>query len=253
MNWELLSCGLRGHETYAPDESALAARLHVDTAAGESWRCLRCGVFVPGSPRRSGPADHAPEVPRGALLRDLVIMRLLAAERAVRGLFLLAAGIIVISLRHSQESIRTKFESEMPLLRPLADQIGWNIDDSKVVEWIERSFSLSSTTIVWVGIALIAYAASQFIEAGGLWFMRRWGEYFAVIVTTLFLPIEIYELTERVTVVRILLLAVNLAAVVWLIWSKRLFGVRGGGDAYHAEHHAESLLTVERAAVYGPN
>jgi len=33
-----------------------------------------------------------------------------------------------------------------------------------------------------------------------------------------------------------------------LLWSKRLFGIRGGGAAYHAEHSAESLLTVERAA-----
>ncbi|WP_197718395.1 DUF2127 domain-containing protein [Gordonia insulae] len=239
---------MRGHETYDPDEPRLRDRLHVTTAAGETWRCLRCGTFVPGPARRTGPADHAPEVPRGRLLRDLVIMRLLAVERLVRGLFLLAAGILIIGLRHSQESLQARFDDEMPLLRPLAEQVGWNIDDSKMVQWIERSFTLSTTTIVWIGIAVIVYAASQFVEAGGLWFMKRWGEYFAVVVTSVFLPVEIYELTERVTVVRLLLLTVNVAAVVWLVWSKRLFGVRGGGAAYHAEHHAESLLTVERAA-----
>ena len=48
---------------------------------------------------------------------------------------------------------------------------------------------------------------------------------------------------------RLILLLVNIAAVVWLIWSKRLFGARGGGRKYHEEHGAESLLTVERAAV----
>ena len=249
VNWELLSCGLRGHQTYAPDETELADRLHVETPAGDSWRCLRCGVFVPGEPRRSGPADHAPEVPRGALLRDLVIMRLLAVERLIRGIFLAAVGIVVVNLRHSQGSLQSKFESEMPLLRPIAEQIGWNIDDSKIVQWIERSFTLSSTAILWIGIAVLAYAASQFIEAIGPWLMKRWGEYFAVIVTSLFLPVEIYELTEKVTIVRIALLAVNIAAVVWLIWSKRLFGARGGAAAYYAQHHAESLLTVERAAV----
>lgn len=249
MNWELLSCGLRGHETYAPNESDLAERLHVSTPAGDSWRCLRCGTFVPGDPRRRGPADHAPEVPRGRLLRDLVIMRLLAAERFIRGLLLLIAGIVIIGLRSSQQSLRATFDDELPMLRPLADQIGWNIDDSKMVQWIERSFTLSSTTIMLIGIAVIVYAASQFVEATGLWYMQRWGEYFAVIVTSVFLPIEIYELAERVTVVRLILLAVNVAAVVWLVWSKRLFGVRGGAAAYHAEHSAESLLTVERAAV----
>jgi hypothetical protein len=44
------------------------------------------------------------------------------------------------------------------------------------------------------------------------------------------------------------ILIINIAAVVWLLYSKRLFGFRGGAAAYHAEHSAESLLTVERAA-----
>lgn len=41
----------------------------------------------------------------------------------------------------------------------------------------------------------------------------------------------------------------NIVAVVWLLWSKRLFGLNGGGKAYKREHRAESLLSVERAAL----
>ena len=63
------------------------------------------------------------------------------------------------------------------------------------------------------------------------------------------LPLEIWELTEKFTWLKVLLTAVNVAAVIWLVWSKRLFGVRGGGAAYRAEHSEESLLTVERAAL----
>jgi hypothetical protein len=50
-------------------------------------------------------------------------------------------------------------------------------------------------------------------------------------------------------VLRLGALLINIAAVIWLLWSKRLFGLNGGGRAYHAEHSEESLLTVERAAV----
>lgn len=249
MNWEVLSCGLRGHETYRPDETELADRLHTDTATGDAWRCLRCGDFIVGDPRRTGPADAAPEVPRGALLRDLIIMRVLAVERLIRGLFLVVAGIFVIELRNSQQTLQEKFDAELPLLRPIADQIGWNIDDSKVVSWIEKATTLSTTMIVVIGCAILAYGVSQFVEAFGLWFAKRWGEYFAVIVTSLFIPLEVYELVERVTAFKVILLLVNVAAVVWLIWSKRLFGVRGGGAAYHAQHSAASLLTVEHAAL----
>jgi uncharacterized membrane protein (DUF2068 family) len=248
VDWNLKACGRSGHETYAPDEDALRDRLHVVTPAGEAWRCLRCATYVVGPPKGSGPADDAPEVPRGRLLRDRRIMRLLAAERALRGvgLVLLAVGVFVF--RDRRDSLHQSFNRDLPLLRPLADQIGWDIDNSKVVQSVDRAFSLSPTTLVWIAIGLLAYAGVQFVEGIGLWFMKRWGEYFAVVATSIFLPVEIYEITERVTALRIVLLLVNVAAVAWLVWSKRLFGARGGGAAFHAEHHAESLLTVERAA-----
>ena len=60
--------------------------------------------------------------------------------------------------------------------------------------------------------------------------------------TSLFLPVEIYELTEHATKFKIATLAVNVFAVVYLLWSKRLFGIRGGGKAYEAELTSESLL-----------
>ncbi|WP_405137059.1 DUF2127 domain-containing protein [Nocardia sp. NBC_01388] len=249
MDFSLWTCATRGHETYAPDEPELAARLHVTTPAGESWRCLRCGDFVPGEPRRHGPADNAPEVPRGRLLRDRVIMRLLALERIFRALLLLLVGAGVLELRGSQEHWRTKWGEELPLIRQLADQIGWDPDHSKIVHWVDKAFTLSPATLIWVAVALFAYAAIQLTEAVGLWLVKRWGEYFAVIATSIFLPLEIYELTEKITFLRASALLINLAAVIWLLWSKSLFGLNGGSRAYYAEHHTESLLTVERSAV----
>lgn len=248
MDWALRSCAWRGHETYSPDEESLRARLTVDTAVGQAWRCLRCGNFVPGEPRRSGPADQAPEVPHGRLLPDRMLMRLLAAERVVRAVVLLIVAVAIFKFRGAKGTVREAFDAELPLLRPLADQIGWNIDDSKIVHGIDRAFSLSSTTLFWIGVGVCVYAGLQIAEAVGLWLVKRWGEYLAVIATSIFLPVEIYELLERVTVLRLGALLINIAAIVWLVWSKRLFGLRGGGAAYHAEHSAESLLTVERAA-----
>src|ERR1700739_3191668 len=93
VDFALRSCGLRGHATFAPDEPELRERLKADTPAGEAWRCLRCETFVVGDPRRSGPANTAPEIPRGRLLRDRTLMRALAIERAFRCvIFLLVAA-----------------------------------------------------------------------------------------------------------------------------------------------------------------
>jgi hypothetical protein len=43
-------------------------------------------------------------------------------------------------------------------------------------------------------------------------------------------------------------LAVNVAAVLYLLFSKRLFGIRGGGRAYEQRLHEVSLLEVETSA-----
>jgi len=248
VDWNLRHCSRHGHATYAPDEPALRERLHVDTPAGEAWRCLRCGDFAVGAPAASGPADAAPEVPRGRLLRDRVIMRLLACERGFKALVLTLVGFGIIRFSGNKDAIQNAWETDLPLLRPFADQIGWNIDGSFVTRWADEVLGLSHTALVWITVGVFAYAALQATEAVGLWMVKRWGEYFAVVATSVFLPLEIHELLTRVTVLRVLALVVNIAAVVWLLWSKRLFGLRGGGAAYHAEHAEESLLTVERAA-----
>jgi len=99
-----------------------------------------------------------------------------------------------------------------------------------------------------VAIGLVAYAALQLVEGIGLFLLKRWGEYVAAVGTSVFLPLEIHELTKRVTVIRVGALVVNLAAIAYLVWTKRLFGVRGGRAAFEAERESESLLEVEAAA-----
>ena len=58
---------------------------------------------------------------------------------------------------------------------------------------------------------------------------------------------EIYELVERVTWLRVVAFAFNVFAVVYILWTKRLFGFRGGRAAFEAERHSQSLLEVEQA------
>ncbi len=249
VDFALRSCGLRGHATFAPDEPDLRERLTAETPAGQAWRCLRCEAFVVGPPRGSGPANTAPEIPRGRMLRDRTLMRALAVERTIRCLIVLVVAAGVLKVRGSRQRWQQVFDSELPLLRPLGNQIGWNPDDSKILHHISSALQLSSSTLLLIALALVAYALIELIEAVGLWVMQRWGEYFAVIATSVFLPLEIYELTEKLTVLRISALLINIVAVIWLLWSKRLFGLNGGGRTYREEHRTESLLSVERAGL----
>ena len=248
LDWSLRSCGRRGHATYAPDEPELRERLRAETPIGTAWRCLRCGDFVVGEPAGHGPAADAPEVIRGRALRDLVILRLLAVERLVRGLLVLLVAYGVFRFRSRQGSIEQAFNEDLPLIQKLADTFHWNFEDSAVVRAIHTFLAFKQSTLGILALGLAIYGLLQLVEAAGLWLAKRWGEYFAVVATAAFIPIEVYELVERVTWLRIVALMINIAAVVYLLLTKRLFGLRGGKAAYEAERHEASLLEVQDAA-----
>ena len=249
MDWNLRACGRHGHATYDPTEERLRERLRAETPIGEAWRCLRCGDFVLGAPNGSGPADRAPVVRRGRALRDAVILRLLALERFTKGLLVLLAAYGIFRFRAHHDAVQRAFSDYLPLLQPLADRLGWNLDDSSIVHTLRTVIQAESKTLLWVAVGLAVYGGLQLAEGLGLWLLKRWGEYFAVVATSLFIPVEVYELIERITVVRIGTLIINVAAVIYIAVSKRLFGLRGGRAAHEAQRHETSLLEVESSAL----
>ena len=63
---------------------------------------------------------------------------------------------------------------------------------------------------LWVFAAgATAYAAVRFMEAYGLWRGRVWAEWFAVISSGIYVPLELWELTRGPTWPQLTLLAIN--------------------------------------------
>ena len=251
MDWSLRGCARQGHVTYAPDESELRERLHADTGAGDAWRCLRCETFVLGPPHGQGPASDAPIVLRGKALREAFILRILAVERWLRALLLSLLAAAVFTFESTQTSLQAWFNRELPRFRPLAQQFNYNLDKSPTIARLQHLLHSGHGTLHLVEAFLVAYALLQVAEGVGLWSLRRWGEYVAVVGTSVFLPLEIYELTKDVTWLKVVAFIVNLGLVAYLILSKRLFGVRGGRAAFERHRRGESLLEVEATAAAG--
>ncbi|MBV9592668.1 MAG: DUF2127 domain-containing protein [Actinobacteria bacterium] len=248
MDWDLRTCSRKGHLTYAADEPQFRVRLEASTPMGEAWRCLRCGAYVLGPPSDSGPAADAPVLLRGKALRSAFILRLLAIERWVRGIIIILLGIAVWRFRSTQVSLKQLFNRDLSALQPFFRQINFNVSDSGTIRAIDNALNARESTLTVVAVGLLGYGALQVLEGIGLWSLRRWGEYVAVVGTSIFLPLEIYELTEKITALRVIAFVVNVAAVVYLVVSKRLFGVRGGGAAYERAQHEASLLEVEQSS-----
>ena len=248
MDWNLKSCSRKGHVTYAPDEPAYRAKLEASTPLGDAWRCLRCGTYVLGDPHGTGPADDAPVLLRGKALRSAFILRALAIERWGRGVIIALLGIGVFRLKTTQISLQQLFDRDLTSLKPFFDQIHFNVRDSSTVNSIEKVLNAKPSTLNLIAAGLLLYGALQIVEGIGLWSLKRWGEYVAVVGTTLFIPLEIYEIADRATWLKITVFVINVVAVLYLLLSKRLFGVRGGHRAYEESLHEVSLLEVQESA-----
>ncbi len=81
--------------------------------------------------------------------------------------------------------------------------------------------SYSPRRIQAAGVIVLFYATLYMIEGIGLWHQSRWAEYLTIVATGLFIPLEIYEIINRVSVPKIAALLVNVAAVGYLIYRLR--------------------------------
>jgi uncharacterized membrane protein (DUF2068 family) len=256
FHYELLVCGLTGHELIGIDarelspDDALVAR-GVD---GVRWhRCLRCDswlpVEAPASPTRDRPPPREEiDLPlRGKPLRDKIVLRVIAVNRAVHFLVLGTIAAIVFVFASHRDALRDR------TFRLIADlQTGTSTGRPSghgLIHEIEHAFSLQSSTLRLVGAVLAAYAMVEGLEAVGLWYQRRWAEYLTFLVTTSLLPLEVYELANRLSPIKIGTFVINVAVVGYLLFAKRLFGVRGGAAAEQRERqHDVGWTALERNA-----
>jgi uncharacterized membrane protein (DUF2068 family) len=217
-------------------------------------RCLRCDSWLPVPPPAT-PNDRTPqplediEVPlRGRPLRDRFVLRAIAVDRILHFLVLGALAVAILLFAQHKTSLEGDYTR---ILNRLQGAVGGPLSDTRHSGWLsdfDRLFALSTKKLYLYGIAVGAYAAINGIEAIGLWRARRWAEYLTLIEVVVLVPVEIHELTVRVSVLKILTLVINLAVVGYLLYAHRLFGVRGGGRADRAEREADTGWAALRRA-----
>ncbi|HEY1586060.1 MAG TPA: DUF2127 domain-containing protein [Polyangia bacterium] len=76
--------------------------------------------------------------------------------------------------------------------------------------------SSSERALDAAGIVTALYALVFLVEGTGLLLVKRWAEWLTVIVTTSFIPFEIWKLVHDTTAPAIVALALNIAIVVYL-------------------------------------
>ena len=171
-----------------------------------------------------------------------------AVERFLRFLVLGAAAYGVWRFRYDRAGIQQAFNNDLPAIRDLYRDMGFNVNNSHLLGLIRESFTLDSGRSPGWPSRWPRTRLSSWWRCIGLWQGKRWGEYFAMVATSVFIPYEIYDLTVKITWLRLLAFGVNRC------WSSTWCGPSGcsasaAAKAYDAALRSESVIEVEQAAL----
>lgn len=84
--------------------------------------------------------------------------------------------------------------------------------------FIDAANQLTDARLLLLAVGAAAYALIRFTEAYGLWHARRWAEWFAVLSGGVYVPVEFFELYERVTWLSIGALVLNLTILAFMLY-----------------------------------
>ena len=199
-----------------------------------------------GSPRSHPRRPRASTVPdreeiqlpeRGIFLRDKYVLRLIAVERGLHVFFYGLVAVVLFIIGRHHATFRHDYQE---IMNDLSGGDPASVQVRGLLGHLKSFFSYSPAHVYFLAGAVALLAALEAVEMVGLWRARRWAEYLTFVATTLFIPFEIYELASSVSAFKIIVLVINLAVVSYLLFAKRLFGLRGGGKRERARHEQDS-------------
>jgi uncharacterized membrane protein (DUF2068 family) len=135
-------------------------------------------------------------------------LRLIAAYKLFKGLVLFAAGIGAVKLLHKGMA----FEFER-----WADMFRVDPNNHYIHRLLERFSNLDNRKLKELSVGTFFYSALQLTEGTGLLLGKGWAKYFTIISTSIFIPLEVYELTRRVDSAKLVVLLLNVAVVAYLV------------------------------------
>lgn len=134
-------------------------------------------------------------------------IRAIAIYEAAKGLIGLLAGFGLLSLINRD------------LVDFAEDLIGFlhlNSEGRLAHRIVETIAKLNPSNIKIFFVLALIYATKQLVEAYGLWRLRAWAEWVAILSGLIYIPVEIYELIHKPTFTRAAILIFNIGIVIYL-------------------------------------
>ena len=139
---------------------------------------------------------------------DIALIRLIALFKLLKAVLLIAVGLGVLQLLH--KDITSQLAHWVRIL-------GLDPGEPYVDRMLRKVMALTPNRIRGLGVGSFVYAGLFLTEGIGLWMLKRWGEWFSIIITSSLIPIEIYEIYRHPTTLKVLTLIINVALVGFLL------------------------------------
>jgi uncharacterized membrane protein (DUF2068 family) len=152
-------------------------------------------------------------------------LRLIAGAKIVKGAALACLSLGVFDLIHQDLTKLAMRFVQVARISPENHYVELGLEKLGLVE---------PSTLIRLGMLSAMYASIQLVEGLGLWFGAAWAEYMVVLSTGAFVPEECVGLYHHPTWLRLALLVVNAAILVYVAWvvlNRYRSRCRGGGAA----------------------
>lgn len=155
-------------------------------------------------------------------------IRAIAIFEMFKGLLGLTVGITLISLLHKDLE-----QVAMHVLGYL------HIDPTGRFAqlFVERASRINESNIVIAIAIAFVYMIIRMIEGYGLWRLRTWAEWFAIISGSIYLPFELYEVIKKPDLLHFVIFFGNILIVLYLIYVR-------GESRYHQKHPDQPVVEV---------
>jgi uncharacterized membrane protein (DUF2068 family) len=143
---------------------------------------------------------------------DSRLIRLIAVFKLLKAILMIAVGVGTLKLLH--KDVATVLEHWVAML-------GLDPGNQYIDRALEKAANLSPNKIKGLAIVSFIYAGLFLTEGIGLWLVKRWAEWFTIIITSSLVPVEVYEILRNPTPIKILVLLINIAVVGYLLYRIR--------------------------------
>jgi uncharacterized membrane protein (DUF2068 family) len=133
---------------------------------------------------------------------------LIAIFKTIKGLALLVVAVGALKLLH--KDLAAEAERWIELLRV-------DPHNHYIHRVLEKLSILDARKLKELSVGTFFYSALFLTEGVGLALRKRWAEYFTIVSTSLFIPLEVYELAKHASLAKGILLLANAGIVAYLV------------------------------------